>query len=157
MRRHDKEIKDESIILDILQNSELCRLGLVENDEAYIVPVNFGYKDGFIYMHSAPNGRKMDIIKRNNHVTFEIEYNSDIVTGETACKWTARYRSIMGKGIITIVTDHQRKKDGLDIVMDKYGFKGNKEYDEASLSRMIVLELRIESLTGKQSGIWGTK
>jgi uncharacterized protein len=154
MRRHDKEIKDQAIIQEILQISELCRLGLVENDEAYIVPLNFGYKDGIIYMHSAPNGRKMEILKKNNKVTFEIEYLSEVVTGETACKYTARYRSIMGRGIITVVTDPLRKKAGLDIIMDKYGFKGDKKYDEASLLRMIVLELRIESLTGKQSGIW---
>jgi uncharacterized protein len=154
MRRHDKEIKDEAIILEILQNSELCRLGLVENNEAYIVPVNYGHKDGIIYIHSAPNGRKMEILKQNNRVTFEIEYSSSVTTSEIACKWAARYRSVMGKGIITIVTDTEAKKAGLDIIMDKYGFIGEKKYDEASLSRMIVLELKIESVIGKQSGNW---
>jgi nitroimidazol reductase NimA-like FMN-containing flavoprotein (pyridoxamine 5'-phosphate oxidase superfamily) len=154
MRRHDKEIKDEKIILDILQNSELCRLGLVENNEAYIVPLNFGYKDGIIYMHSAPHGRKMEVLKRNNQVAFEIEYGSSIITGDNACKYSARYRSVMGKGTVSIVTGIEAKKGGLDIIMDKYGFQGNKMYDEASLSRMIVLELKIESITGKQSGVW---
>ena len=61
MRRLDKEIKDSDVIQEILQNSEICRLGLVDGNEAYIVPVNYGYKDGVIYMHSAPNGRKMEI------------------------------------------------------------------------------------------------
>ena len=53
MRRLDKEITDLQLITEILEKSEICRLGLVENNEAYIVPVNFAYAGNSIYLKSA--------------------------------------------------------------------------------------------------------
>lgn len=154
MRRHDKEIKDSLVLEDILNRSELCRIGLVEDGMAYIVPLNYGYANGTIYMHSAPNGRKMEILKRNNRVSFEIEFSGEVVKKEEACRWTAKYRSVMGHGTIAIITDSERKRFGMDIIMRKYGFEGEIKYDDASLSRMVILELKIEAVQGKQSGDW---
>ena len=78
MRRQDKEITDTGLIREVLVKSEICRLGLVENDEAYIVPVNYAYDNGLIYIHSAPDGRKIEMIKRNNRVSFEIEFAGEM-------------------------------------------------------------------------------
>ena len=154
MRRLDKEIKDKNVIEDILTKSRICRFGFVENGEAYIVPLNFAFSDGIIYVHSAHSGKKMDLIKQNNRASFEIEYYSEIVEGEKSCDWTAKYRSAMGKGVITIENDITAKTNGLNLIMQKYGAKGNLIFDEASLSRMTLLKLEIESVTGKQSGDW---
>ena len=126
MRRHDKEIADQNIISDILSDSQICRLGFVDNDEAYIVPVNFAYKDGFIYIHSASQGRKMDILRRNNKVCFEIEYGEEIIKNNIPCEWSAKYRSVMGKGIVSIETETDKKIAGLDLIMKKYGARGTR-------------------------------
>lgn len=155
MRRKDKEITDPEIIREILENTEICRLGLVDNEEAYIVPVNYAYMEGAIFIHSAMNGRKMEILRKNNKVTFEVEGKATIVAGSKACDWTTRYRSVMGKGIITIETDPLMKKHGLDLIMKKYGWNNKEpEYDEALMSRVCMLHLRIQSTSGKQSGNW---
>lgn len=154
MRRHDKEIKEQSVIEEILNLSEICRIGLVEDGIAYIVPMNYGYANGTIYMHSAPNGRKMEIMKQNSRVSFEIEFSGDVVRREEACRWTTKYRSVMGHGTVEIISDPQRKRYGMDIIMRKYGFEGEIKYDDASLSRMVILELKIEAVRGKQSGDW---
>lgn len=154
MRRLDKEIKDQELIKDLMTKSRICRLGFVDNDEAYIVPVNFAYSEGFIYVHSAHSGRKMDIIKKSNKVSFEMEYYSEIVEDEKACNWTAKYRSVMGTGIITLEDNSEQKKAGLNLIMRKYGAKGDLVYDEDSLARMTLLKLRIDTVTGKQSGDW---
>ena len=152
MRRSDKEIRNENTINKMLANSEICRLGLVDNGEAYIVPVNFAYQDGWIYIHSAPNGRKIDLIKRNGIVSFEIEYSYEIIKDKVPCEWSARYRSLMGRGEITLEYDKEEKKRGLDMIMKKYGAGSDLAYDESSLSRMILLKMKILSVTGKQSG-----
>lgn len=154
MRRHDKEIKEQSVIEEILNLSEVCRIGLVEDDMAYIVPLNYGYADGIIYMHSAFNGRKMEMLKRNNRVSFEIEFSGDVVKMAEACRWTTKYRSVMGQGTIDIVSGTDSKRKGMDIIMRKFGFEGEINYDAASLSRMVILELKIETIQGKQSGDW---
>jgi nitroimidazol reductase NimA-like FMN-containing flavoprotein (pyridoxamine 5'-phosphate oxidase superfamily) len=158
MRRYDKEIKDRGIIDEILNLSRICRLGMVDGDMAYIVPVNYGYYNNAIYIHSAPNGRKMEIIKRNNKVSFEIEFSEEVIKNEElACKWTAKYRSVMGWGTIEIITDRYLKKQGMDAIMKKYGATQDLNYDAASLSRMVILKLNITSVTGKQSGLWDNK
>lgn len=154
MRRHDKEIRDPAIIKEILTNSRILRLGMVYNNEAYIIPVNYAYTDGMIYIHSAPQGRKMEILRSNNLVSFEIEYSEEIISDDKPCEWSAKYRSIMGKGTITIENDPVRKKAGLDLIMRRYGASGELIYDESSVSRMVLLILQITSLTGKQSGTW---
>ena len=154
MRRLDKKITDPSVIDDILLHSDICRLGLVDNDEAYIVPVNYAYQDGIIYIHSAFAGRKMELLKTNNRVSFEIELHHEIIKSDVPCGWTAKYRSLMGKGFVTIDNDNAAKKLGMDLIMRKYGADMELNYEEGSLSRMTMLLLTIESVTGKQSGSW---
>jgi nitroimidazol reductase NimA-like FMN-containing flavoprotein (pyridoxamine 5'-phosphate oxidase superfamily) len=154
MRRLDKEIKDEAVIREILEKSDLCRLGFVDNDEAYIVPVNYACEGITIYFHSAPAGRKIELMKKNNRVSFEIEHTAEIITGELPCSFTSRYRSVMGRGILSIENDPALKKQAMDLIMQKYGAEIELNYDEKVFSRMIIIKLQIQSLTGKQSGDW---
>lgn len=154
MRRQDKEIKDRKVIDSILSDSRICRLGLVDDGEAYIVPMNYAYDDGIIYIHSAPHGRKMNIIRKNNLVSFEITATEEIIMNEVPCEWSAKYRSVMGTGTILIENNPDLKKAGLDLIMRKYGASGELRYDEGSVSRMVLLKLSIGTVTGKQSGDW---
>lgn len=154
MRRFDKEITDPGIIHEILNRAEICRIGLTDGDEAYIVPMNFGFEDGILYFHSAPKGRKMELLTKNNRVSFEITYDHEVIKGEAPCQWTARYRSVMGSGTIEILDDPESKKTGLTVIMRKYGASGELEYETASLRKMVILKLHIVRLTAKQSGDW---
>lgn len=154
MRRSDKEITESNIVQDILVNSPICRLGLVDNGEAYIVPVNYAFKDGYIYVHSAAEGRKMELLKKNPKVTFEVEYSSEIVKGELPCKWGTKYRSIMGRGTVVIHDDIVSKKNGLDLIMKKYGGEVSPQYDESELAKVVLLKIKVESFAAKQSGNW---
>jgi nitroimidazol reductase NimA-like FMN-containing flavoprotein (pyridoxamine 5'-phosphate oxidase superfamily) len=63
MRKKDKEIKDKELMESILKRAIICRMGLSENNVPYIVPLNFGYKNNFLYFHSAKEGRKIDMIR----------------------------------------------------------------------------------------------
>lgn len=154
MRRKDKEITDKKIIEEILAKSVICRLAMIDEDEPYIVPVNFGYSDNVIYIHSAPKGRKIDLIKKNNRVCFEIEYQSEVIKKEKACDWTTKYRSVIGYGNIEIITDEEGKKQGLDIIMNQHGRSENNVYNKSLLKDMVILKLEIKKMTGKQSGEW---
>jgi len=154
MRRLDKEITDLQLITEILEKSEICRLGLVENNEAYIVPVNFAYAGNSIYIHSAHLGRKMNIMRENNWVSFEMELHHEIVKSDIPCGWTAQYRSVMGKGTVKIDNSSEMKKTGLDLIMKKYGAEMELNYDESILARMTIIVLNITEIRGKQSGNW---
>lgn len=154
MRRKDKEIKDRGLILEMLEKCTVWRLGIVDGNEAYIVPLNYAYSEGALYFHTAPAGRKIELISKNNHVSFEMEAPGEIIQNEVPCEWSAKYRSLMGRGIVTPEYEPVLKKAALDLIMRKYGAGGDLLYDPAVLDRMIVLRLQIESVTGKQSGDW---
>ncbi|NMC96524.1 MAG: pyridoxamine 5'-phosphate oxidase family protein, partial [Deltaproteobacteria bacterium] len=73
MRKKERAIKDRKDIDGIIRRCRVCRLAMSDDDQPYIIPLNFGY-DGFcLYFHAAPEGRKIDILKRNNRVGFEFD------------------------------------------------------------------------------------
>jgi nitroimidazol reductase NimA-like FMN-containing flavoprotein (pyridoxamine 5'-phosphate oxidase superfamily) len=154
MRRKDKEITNEQVIREILEKSAICRLGIVDNNEAYIVPVYFCYSEGYIYCHSAQHGRKIDILNRNNRVTFEIEYSNEIIKKDTACEWSAKYRSVMGRGTVFFENDSHFKEEALAMIMVKYGAVSKPVFNQNSLDRTVILKIKIDSLSGKESGQW---
>ena len=73
MRRKDKETTDPRIIDNVLSTASICRLAMVDRGELYLIPVNYGYRDGALYVHSASAGRKIDVLCRHPRVCFEIE------------------------------------------------------------------------------------
>lgn len=150
MRRKERQIVDKEIINEILVNSNICRLGIFDDEYPYIVPMNYGYSNKSLYFHCATEGRKLDLIVKNNKVGFEIEAQNEILKDEVSCKWTTKYRSIIGKGKIVILTETNEKVDGLNIIMEHHG-KMDNSYNEKILDRLIVLRLDIEELTAKQS------
>jgi len=154
MRRLEKEIKNPNILLEILEDSQVCRIGFAVDNIPHIVPVNFGYKNNKVYIHSATEGSKIDMIAKNNYVCFEMELYDEVIKAKKSCGWTTKYRSIIGWGNIEIVNDKAKKVEGLDIIMAKYGKAENNDYSDAMLKKTALLVLTIDHYTGKQSGDW---
>jgi hypothetical protein len=148
MRRNEREIKDRKEIDDIIRRCQVCHLAMCDDGQPYVVPLNFGYDGGFLYFHAAPEGRKIDIIKRNNRVGFEFDILHDIVTAEQACKWGAKYESVMGSGTAEIVDDLEAKKEALQLIMRQYG-NGTWDFKEEILKKTLVLRVRILEISGK--------
>jgi uncharacterized protein len=57
--------------------------------------MNFGYKDDILYLHSAPEGKKIDVLKRNPWVCFEVESDLEIINTQIPCKWSMNYTSVI--------------------------------------------------------------
>ena len=150
MRRHEREIREETEIHEILEKALVCRLGLYDGRYPYVVPLNYGFRDGRLYFHSAREGRKIEILKNNDRVCIEVDIDSRIVRSDAPCRWAAKYRSVIGFGRARIVDDEAEKRAALDVIMAHYGGQGG-EYDEKSLQRICVIEVVIENMTGKQS------
>jgi uncharacterized protein len=150
MRRQEKEIRDEKEIQEILEKGLVCRLGLCDGRQPYIVSMNYGYRDGCMYFHCAREGRKIDILKSNDRVCIQVDIDTLIVREDAPCRWTTKYRSVIGFGRASIIDDEARKRAGLDVIMSRHGASAG-EYDENKLQRIHVIEVVLESLTGKQS------
>jgi len=125
-----------------------------DDEFPYIVPFNYGYCDNALYFHSASSGKKIDLIRKNNRVCFEITLYSKILRSKKVCNWTTKYHSLIGFGSIEIIADNTQKVNILNIIMKHYGKKKNNKYDTHYLERLVILKLTIEQLSAKQSGDW---
>ena len=150
MRRKEKEITDKSEIESIIRKSLVCRLGLADDGSPYIVPLCFGYKDNSMYFHSAKEGRKIEILKRNNDVCFEFDDNLEVQAGKAACDWVMKYRSVIGYGRASFIEDPEEKRKALDVIMAQYA-DGDFEYSEKLFEEALVIKVDISSMTGKKS------
>ena len=109
MRRKEKEIKSKTEIDSIIRSGKVCRIAFSNNDEPYIVPMYYGYKDNNLFFHSAREGRKIEMIKKNNLVCFEIDISYHITNTGIPCDWKNKYKSVIGFGKATIVNDYDEK------------------------------------------------
>ncbi len=151
MRREDKEITDIESIEAILGKGSVCRLGLCENGRAYIVPVCFGYKDNNLYFHCAGEGKKLDIIRENNNVCFEVDIDFELVKSEEACGYNIKYQSVIGFGKATFIEEVASKREALDIIMQHYS-DGSFEYPADAIENAVtIIRVEVESMTGKKS------
>lgn len=150
MRRCDKQITDIIELEIILCSAELCLLAMVDDGKPYAVPLNFGYANGALYFHSAPEGRKIDILRSNPAVSFTIISRHELVMNERVCSWTAKFTSVIGAGKAEIITDRAGKEKGLAVLMGQYS---NEEYDfsDENLDGIVVIKVTIEEMTGKSS------
>ncbi len=150
MRRSDKELKEKQQLETVIARAQVCRLGLVDNGLAYIVPLNFGYHDGSLYFHCASEGRKLDLIRSNATVSFEMEADVKLLEGDKPCGWTTRFASIMGYGRAEILEAPEEKRKGLEIVFGHYS-SAPCEFVEDTMKRIVVIRVDIDSMTGKAS------
>jgi len=151
MRRNEKEIIDNSAIEAIIKKALVCRLGMSEGNVPYIVPLCFGYKDNTLYFHGALEGRKINVLRKNQSVCFEFDVDVEVVKKEKACSWGMKYQSVIGFGRAFLIDDIHEKKDALDIIMDQYANQ-SYDFDDNFLQAASVIKVEIDKMTGKQSG-----
>ena len=151
MRMKDKAIVELAEIEEILRKALVCRLGLTDGNRPYIVPLSFGFQNNNLYFHSAPEGKKIEMLRKNSKVCFEFDLDHQLVANEEACKWGIKYRSVIGFGKASIVEDIREKREGLNAILEHYSGR-TFDYPEAAVNGTLVIKVEIESVTGKKSG-----
>jgi uncharacterized protein len=134
----------------VLAEAMVLHLGMCDGDRPYVVPMNFAYAGGAIYMHCAAEGRKIDVLRRNPNVFFTAETGVEVVAGGVGCGCSTKYRCVMGEGVVEFVTDRAGKIAGLDALMARL-VKGPYKYDERSVEKTCVIRVRVTSMTGKRN------
>lgn len=152
MTRREREITDHKEIVRILDTAKVLHLGLVDGDEPYVVPMNYGYTftDGklTVYLHGALKGRKLDVMRANPKVFFEAECDLQAFDGDVACRYGLAYSSIMGKGIAEIVEDVEEKKHGLSVLMKTQTGK-DFTFNDKLVSVVSVIRIDVSHYTAK--------
>jgi uncharacterized protein len=151
MIRKEKEITDISEIEAIIDKAIVCRIALSDNDAPYIVPVCFGYRDRTLYFHCANSGKKLDIIRHNQNICFEMETDVAIKKDGAPCNWGMRYRSVIGFGKASIIDSLPEKTAALSIIMRHYS-NDNHSFPEETMAKTTLVRIAVDRLTGKRSG-----
>ena len=152
MTKRERQVTDPQQIQEILDKAKVMYLGLCENNEPYVVPMNYGYtmEDGklVMYLHSAVRGKKLDMIQANPKVFFAIDCDRMPFEGEKPCQYGLVYSSVMGKGIATIVEDVEEKMKAMSILMKTQTGK-DFTFDERLVSIVAVIRIDVEAYTAK--------
>ncbi len=151
MRRKDKEIKDKNEIESVIRKSDVCRIALCENNSPYIVPMCFGYSDNCLYFHSAAEGKKIDMIKKNNRVCFEFDSHKGLTKSANPCDWDVKYHSVVGFGKAFFIENPEEKIRALNIITEHYSGAAH-EYRKNSFENVRIIKVKIDNITGKKSG-----
>ena len=150
MRKKQYEVTDIEQIEAIIKKAHVCRLAFTDGKTPYIVPLNFGYKRGSLFFHTGYTGLKMDMLAKNPQVCFEIDIEHKMIKKEMPCAFNMNYESVIGFGEARIIEDKERRKEALDCIVSRY-FDGSLEYQEEKLKKTAVIEVLIDTLTGKNA------
>lgn len=152
LTRREREVTDINEILKILDKSKIVHIGLVDGDEPYVVPMNYGYtyenEKLTLYLHCATEGKKLDIIRKNPKVFFSIESDIEPFSGQVACQYGTSYSSVMGKGTVSIKEEPQDKMKYLSLFM-KTQTGLDFEFNERLVSAVSVIKINVTSFTAK--------
>ena len=151
--RREREVTDLDEIIQILDKCMILHLGLVDGDEPYVVPLNYGYtmEDGklTLYMHGAKTGHKLDLIRANPKVFFEMDCDVHPFEGNHACQYGTTYASVMGRGVAHIIEDVEEKIKALNIFMKTQTGK-DFEFNEKLVGVVSIIKVDVSDYTAKR-------
>lgn len=152
MTKRERQVTDENQIRHILDTAKVLHLGLAVNDEPYVVPMNYGYtmEEGrlVLYMHSALRGKKLDMMRANPRVFFEMDCDLAPFEGEKPCQYGLVYSSVMGRGTACIVEDVEEKIKAMKLLMKTQTGK-DFEFNDRLVSIVAVIRIDVEEYTAK--------
>lgn len=149
-----KILTDLSVIKKIIDKCEACYVSMVDkNNRPYVLPFNFGYDGEFIYLHSAAEGKKIDILKINNNVcvAFSTDHSLYHRNDDVACSYGMKFRSVIAFGKVQFIEDYDKKIEVLNKVMEKYTGKAFT-YNAPAVNNVAAFVIKIESITAKEFG-----
>lgn len=141
-------------MVEMVKGCGVCRLGMVDGDGVYMVPLNFGYavEDGqlVLYFHGADAGKKLALLRENPAASFEMDGGHRLVPGDKADDYTYAYRCVMGRGTVEFLESREARLAGLNRIMEHYSGRGDWTVEDAMLDRTAVYRLRVTAWTAKE-------
>ena len=149
----EMRLKDQQ--LDATEANEImnrCTNGVLsingDNGYPYGVPVSYAYADGRIYFHCAREGYKVDLLKKDPHVSFTVVAQDDIIPED----FNTLYISAIAFGRARLVDDPEEMRKIQGYIIDKYS-KGHEEsggrYLDSSISEIYMVEITVDHITAK--------
>jgi hypothetical protein len=153
MRVGKKEIREREAVDGLLSTCHVGRLGTIgKGGFPMVKPLNFVYWEGKIYLHSAPTGEKIDDIRRDDRVCFEVDVPIALKkSAASPCSASYLYESVIVTGRARLVEDRDERLLALTRLMEKYQPEGGYgPFPEEKLALTAVIRIDIVTVTGKR-------
>ncbi len=150
-----RAISDQNEIEGIISQCLVCHVAMTDADgKPYVIPMNFGYLDGIIYLHGAQHGKKTGILQQHPDVciNFTTDHLLRYQNEQVACSWSMKYRSVLCYGKVEFITLPGEKMDAMQIVMAKYAPGGEFKFNPPSIREVNVFRIRVAKYEGRAYG-----
>ncbi|MBP6065308.1 pyridoxamine 5'-phosphate oxidase family protein [Bacteroides sp.] len=144
-------IEDQQRVEEIISRCDVCFVGITDLEgNPYVIPMNFGYRDGVIYLHSGPTGSSIDMLMRNNRVcvTFSIDHELVFQHPKVACSYRMKSKSVICRGRVNFIDDMDDKREALNIIMQHYSSR-EFTYSDPAVRNVKIWEIPIDHATAK--------
>lgn len=160
MRRKDRELTGRDNIEPILKACKVCRIAMIADGKPYVIPMNFGYEwdeSGLtLYFHSGLKGKKIDALRADPSVCFEMDMEDGVIDGgDTACKYSYAFSSLIGEGRVEFAQDNAEKRHGFDVIMRHLTGRDGWTYSDAHLSVAEVMRVHADSFEASRKPMRG--
>jgi len=135
---------------EILEDAEVGRISMCKDGDPYVVPVCFVYFGGSVYFHSRKTGKKVDYIKNNPKVCFQVDAHK-LSLSKDPCKSTMKYRSAIIYGKAEVLKDEKEKINVLKKMIEKYDKNSTTSGQIKDVSGIEVFKIKIEDITWKSN------
>ncbi len=152
MLRKEREMRKDDA-LRFLQEAKVGRLGVCQNDQSYVVPVLFVYdaETNAIYIHSSKKGKKIEIMKANPNVCFEIDQMFEIILNKSPCNCDVAYRSVIVFGKASFIDSPKDKVKALNMLLRKYFKEANSTTSPEMANPTQIIRIKVASIVGKEN------
>ena len=155
MRKKEREMTHKEDFIRVLDRCDSCRVAFCSDNIPYIVPMNYGYTyegdELILYFHSGLSGKKLEMLRANNQVSFQMDCSHQLIPDEIPCRYTMKFESLMGQGKMSILTEEAEKIEALEHVMKKYAPDKSFHFESKHARVILGLKLVVEELTGRRS------
>lgn len=152
MKLSKREIKDLKEIEEIINKTLICHVGFVDIDKPYVLPFNFTYENITVYLHSAPEGKKNDILEKNNNICISLYTDSELYFRhkEVPCSYSMKFRSVVISGKAFIIPEYDEKVRIMNLFMKKYTGSDDFKYNAPAINNVKIYKVLINEITGKK-------
>jgi uncharacterized protein len=150
VRKAERQLKERDGIDSIIRRCRVCRMGMVDGGQPYIVPFCFGYDGQSVFLHMAPEGKKIDCLRKNAGACIEFDIPGEIIESKTACGFSILYESVIAFGVAEFLESAEDKRYGLMQIMRQYSEPDEKwSFPENILDKTVVVKVFLTEVTGK--------
>ena len=148
-------ILEKEKIEDILKSEKICFVGFSdENGIPYVLPMNYGYEDDVIYLHSAPEGKAIEILEQNRNVCITFCTQPKLIWQhpEVACSYRMQCASIVCNGKVEFEENFDEKVRIMNIIMRQYIDK-EFEYSDPAINNVKIWKVAVDTIAAKEFGV----